>query len=76
MITHMAKDGEKLGLDTLQILHAKWKIRIYIWHDNNISGKKWIILYKKQNDPDHPTLYLNYKVYKDRFPHKTQLVEQ
>ena len=76
MIKYVAKDGEKLGLDTLQILLDKCKIRIYIWHDNNISGKKWIILYKKQNDPDHPTLYLNYKDYKDRFPHNTQLAEQ
>ena len=76
MIKYVTKDGEKLGLDTLQILLDKCKIRIYIWHDNNISGKKWIILNKKLNILDHPTLYLNYKDYKDRFPHNTQLAEQ
>ena len=43
MITHVAKEGEKLGLDTLQILLDEFNISIYIWHDNNISGKKWII---------------------------------
>ena len=76
MIKHVAKDGEKLGLDTLQILLDKCKIRIYIWYDNNISGKKWIILNKKLKDPDNPILYLNYKDYKDRFPHNIQLAEQ
>lgn len=75
MINHVSRKGEKISLDTLQILLDKWNLKIYIWHDNNISWKKWIILNKELNEKNSPTIYINYKDYKDKHPNHPNLAE-
>jgi hypothetical protein len=66
MILIIKKKRNKLGIDTLFLILKKYNICLYIWHDNKINGEKWIILNKKKEE-NQPTIFLNYKDYKDKF---------
>jgi hypothetical protein len=56
------------------LILEKYNICFYIWHDNKINGEKWIIINKKKEE-NQPTIFLNYKDYKDKFPDNPEIAE-
>ena len=65
LIEYINTEGKHIGIDTFSLIIEKYNICVYIWNDNEINGKKWIIINKKQNESQE-NLFLNYKDYKDK----------
>ena len=74
LIEYVRTERNNLGIDTLSLILEKYNICFYIWHDNKINGEKWIIINKKKEE-NQPTIFLNYKDYKDKFPDNLEIAE-
>ena len=75
LIEYINTEGKHIGIDTFSLIIEKYNICVYIWNDNEINGKKWIIIYKKQNESQE-NLFLNYKDYKDKYPEDPEIAER